>query len=54
MAEELVPRLAKKPSTSITCGSGEELKKLKDVVNGKGKNAWDFNYALPTDLDSNG
>ena len=54
MAEELVPTLAKKPTTSITCGPGEELRKLTDIVNGKGKNAWVFNYALPADLDSNG
>ena len=54
MAEELVPTLAKKPPTNITCGSGEEPKKLTDVANGKVKNAWVFNYALSADLDSNG
>ena len=54
MAEELVPTLAKKPPTSITCGPGKEPRKLMDVANGKGKNAWVFNYALPADLDSNG
>ena len=46
--------IAKKPPTSITCGPGEEPRKLTDVANGKGKNAWVFNYALPADLDSNG
>ena len=54
MAEELVPTLAKKPPTSITCGPGKESRKLADIANGKGKNAWVFNYALPADLDSNG
>ena len=54
MAEDLVPTLAKKLPTSITCGPGEEPKKLMDVANGKGKNAWVFNYALFADLDSNG
>ena len=54
MVEDLVLTLAKKPPTSITCGPGEELRKLTDVANGKGKNAWVFNYALPADLDGNG
>ena len=54
MAEDLVPTLAKKPTTSITCGPGEEPRKLTDVANGKGKDAWVFNYALPVDLESNG
>ena len=54
MADNLVLILAKKPPTSITCGSGKAPKKLTDIANGKGKNAWVFNYALPADLDSNG
>ena len=54
IAEELVPTLAKKPPTSITCGPGKEPRKLMDIANGKGKNVWVFNYALPADLDSNG
>ena len=54
MAEELVPTLAKKPPKSITCGPGEEPRKVSDIANGKGKNAWVLNYALPADLDSNG
>ena len=54
MAVELVLTLAKKPLTSITCGPGKEPRKLTDVANGKGKNAWVFNYALPADLDGNG
>ena len=54
MAEDLVPTLAKKPPTSITCGPGEEPRKLTDIANGKGKNAWVFSYALPADLDGNG
>ena len=54
MAEDLVPTLAKKPPTSITCGPGKEPRKLTDVANGKGKNAWVFNYALPADLDGKG
>ena len=54
MAEDLVPTLAKKPPTSITCTPGKELRKLTDIANGKGKNAWVFNYALPADLDGNG
>ena len=54
MAEELVPTLAKKPATSITCGPDEEQRKLTDIANGKGKNAWVFNYSLPADSDGNG
>ena len=54
MAEDLVPTLAKKPPTSITSGPGKEPRKLMDVANGKGKNGWVFNYALPADLDGNG
>ena len=50
----MVPTLAKKPLTSITCGPGEEPRKLTDIANGKGKNAWVFNYAIFADLDSNG
>ena len=54
IAEDLVPTLAKNPPTSITCVPGKEPRKLTDIVNGKGKNAWVFNYALPADLDGNG
>ena len=49
-----MPTLVKKPLTSITSGPGEEPRKLTDVANGKGKNAWVFNNALSADLDSNG
>ena len=48
----MVLTLAKKPPTSIICGPGEEPRKLIDIVNRKGKNAWVFNYAHPVDLDS--
>ena len=46
--------LANKPPTTITCGAGKEPRKLTGIENGKGKNAWVFNYALPVDLESNG
>ena len=49
----MVPTLAKRPPITITLGPGDE-RKLVDVANGKGKNAWVFNYALPVDLESNG
>ena len=54
MTEDLVLTLPKKPPTSITCGPGEVPRKLRDIANGKGKNAWVFNYAHPADLDGNG
>ena len=54
MVEDLVPTLAKKPPKSTTCGPGEEPRKLMDIANGKGKNAWVFNYALSADLGGNG
>ena len=50
----MVLTLAKKPPRSIACGPGKEPRKLTDIANGKGKNAWVYNYALPADLDSNG
>ena len=54
ITEDLVPTLAEKPPTSITCGRGEEPRKLTDIANGKDKNALVFNYAIPADLDGNG
>ena len=48
-----MPTLAKKPPKTIILGPGDE-RKLENVANGKGKNAWVFNYALPVDLGSNG
>ena len=54
MALELVLTLAEMPPITSTCGAREESKKLTDIANGKDKNTWVFNYALPVDLKGNG